>query len=114
MRLQLVIVYILLSFICEADLLASYDFMVTLFFSASCCVVFAMTAKEIDDIFAELFILLQGIALVNYAVMGIAYAWFDNVMMLMLNDINTALLITDIICLVGVMIGDRRLFNRVG
>ncbi len=114
MRTQLICVYVLLAFVCNSDMLASYDFMISLFFAACCCIVCAMTAKEIDSIFAELFLVFQALALVNYAAMGMSYAWFDGYFLSNLNDINTALLITDIICLIGVALGDRRCFNRLG
>lgn len=114
MRLQLITVYIFLGSVCSMDPFNQLDFMFTLFFSASCCVVYAMTAKEIDDLFAELFLVFQALALVNYAAMGMSYAWFDGYFLSNLNDINTALLITDIICLIGVALGDRRVFNWLG
>lgn len=114
MRTQLICVYALLAFVCNSDMLNNYDFMLTLFFGASCCIVFAMTAKEIDSVFAELFILLQAVALINYAAMGISYAWLDNVHMLLLNNINNSLLIADILTLFGVLLGDRRLFSERG
>ena len=111
MRAQLIFVYVLLGSVCAMEPFKQLDFMFTLFFSASCCLVYAMTAKEIDDIFAELFIIFQAVALVDYGAMAVSYSWLDAAYMSLLNDINTALLITDIICLVGVALGDRRVFN---
>lgn len=114
MRAQLIFVYVLLGSVCAMEPFKQLDFMFTLFFSASCCVVYAMTAKEIEDLFAELFLVFQALALVNYAAMGMSYAWLDGYFLSNLNDINTALLITDIICLIGVALGDRRVLNWLG
>ena len=112
MRFQLIFVYIFLSFVCYSEPFKELDFMFTLFFGASCCIVYAMTAKEIDDIFAELFMIFQAVALANYAFMGLCYAFYDAAFMIELNNINTALLIADIICLIGVMLGGWRLSNK--
>ena len=110
MKCLLVLVYAALNYACSLDPFKGADFMYTVFFSASCCILFALIAKQIDSLFAELFIIMQAIALLNYAAMGVSYAYFDSLYSLELNNLNTALLIADIIALIGVLLGDRWLY----
>jgi len=113
-KLLLVASYTLLAYASSLDLFAGADFMYTVFFSASCCILCALIARHVYNLFAELFVLLQAVALVLYAAMAVSYLWFDAALMLELYNINTALLIADIIMLTGVLIGDRWLYNRAG
>lgn len=112
MKLALVGVYAVSTWLFSLDLFASYDFVITIFFSASACILYALIAKHIDSLFADLFIILQACTLLNYAAMAVSYSLFDLSYMLYLENINTALLITDIIALIGVMFGDRWLYSR--
>ena len=114
MKLLLVLVYGSLNYACSLDPFKGTDFMYTVFFSASCCILFAVIANQIDNTFAEMFIVLQSAALMTYALMGISYAYFDSAFQLELTNLNTALLIADIMALTGVMLGDRWLYNRAG
>jgi uncharacterized membrane protein YeiH len=111
-KLLLILVYGALNYACSLDPFKGADFMYTVFFSASCCVLYALLAKQIDNLFAELFIIFQVIALITYALMGVSYAYFNSIFQLELTNLNTALLIADIIALTGVMLGDRWLYNR--
>jgi hypothetical protein len=113
-KLLLVLVYGALNYACSLDPFKGADFMYTVFFGASCCILFAVIAREVDSLFAELFIIFQVIALITYAAMGVSYAYFDSVLQLELTNLNTALLIADIMALTGVMLGDRWLYNRAG
>jgi len=110
----LVLVYAALNYACSLEPFKGADFMYTVFFSGSCCIFLAIIASEIDNLFAELFIILQAAALLVYISMGISYAYFDSIYSLELTNLNTALLIADIIALIGVLLGDRWLFIQCG
>jgi hypothetical protein len=114
MKLLLVASYTLLAYGSSLDMFAGADFMYAIFFSASCCILCALIARHVPSLFAELFVLLQAVALVLYALMSASYLWLDASYMVELNNINTALLIADIIALAGVMLGDRWLYSRAG
>lgn len=114
MKYILVATYSLFFFLCALDLFPSADFVATVFFTSTVCLLCALIASKINCLFAELFVLLQAVALVNYALMSASYAFFDSALLLELNNINSALLITDIIALTGVILGDRWLFSGAG
>jgi len=113
MKLLLVAAYTLLAYSSSLDLFSGADFMYTIFFSASCCILCALIARHVPSLFAELFVLLQAVALILYACMAVAYLYIDAAFMLELDNINTALLIADIIALTGVMLGDRWLYRWI-
>lgn len=98
--------------ICSLDIFSGLDFVFTAFFTASCCISLAAIASHVESIFADFFILFQAVAVFLYLAMGTSYALFSNHLILDLSVINDTLLITDIICLLGVAIGDRRLFDK--
>jgi hypothetical protein len=114
MKYLLVAVYAFFFMVCQLDLFQAADFMVAIFFTSTVCILCALLAKQVDSLFAELFILLQAVALVVYAMMALSYAFMDSVGLLLLENINNALLITDILALLGVMLGDSWLYNRAG
>lgn len=114
MCLLLVAVYMLLAWFSSLDPFASADFMYTLFFLGSCCVLCALIAREIDSLFAETFVILQSIALANYVAMALSYSKFDAAGMAHLEFTNHLLIVADIIALIGVLLGDRWLLNRTG
>jgi hypothetical protein len=114
MKYLLIAVYAVLFIVCSLDLFQAADFMVTIFFASTACILCALIATKVDSLFAELFVMLQAVALVNYAALSISYSFFDSALFLLFENINSSLLITDIITLIGVMLGDRWLYNRVG
>lgn len=114
MKYTLVAVYAFFFYVCSLDLFPEADLIATIFFTSTACLLCAVLAKQVDSLFAELFILLQAVALVNYAAMAVSFAFFDSALLVLLENINSALLITDIIALIGVMLGDRWLYSGAG
>ena len=60
----LVLVYAALNYACSLEPFKGADFMYTVFFSGSCCILYAVIAGEIDNLFAELFIICSEFLLV--------------------------------------------------
>lgn len=114
MKVALIVAYALLASVCTLDLFAHADFMVTIFFTASACILCGLIAHQIDTLFAELFVIFQATAVCIYFVMSLSYLFYDASLMIELNNINNALLIADIIALMGVALGDRWLYSGAG
>lgn len=112
MKYILVSTYAALFYLCSLNVFAGADFMLSIFFASSACILCALIASYIDDLFAEFFMLLQALALITYASVAVSYSFFDSYGFLVFEQVNSVLLIIDIVALAGVLLGDKWVYNK--